>query len=283
MSNEIELEEGFVKITGLKIIFILVVFIAAVLAIVPLYINPIAQKIVEQRVYPIFQNRLKIGSINISLFRWIVELKDIELLQPEGFGNGNLLKAESLQSNFEILPLFRNRLPFKNIRIIRPEFTIIMTRDEKINTDYIFSSKTDSSERGDALAATVTSSVPAAKESSAPAAPDGSSKPFTLHINNLVVKDGTLTIYNYKTRSQEPTILLTELNIKIEDVAFPNTTDTKTAFSITASLTSSQHKAPVKFTGEGLLFKKLLNLTAQGKIENIDLADYYYYMVMQKA
>ena len=258
-------------------LLIFVVIILAVLAIVPFYINPIAQRIVEQRVYPIFQNRLKIGSVNISLFRWMVELKDVELLQPEGFGKGNLLKAASLQSNFEILPLFRNSLPFKNITIIKPEFTVIMTRDEKINTDYIFSSKTDSLERGEVLEATNTSSVLPAKESSFPVASENSPEPFTLHINNLVVKDGTLTIYNYKTRSQDPTIVLTELNIEIEDVAMPNTADVKTAFTITASLTSSQHKAPLKCTGEGLLFKKQLTLTAQNKIDNIDLSDYYYY------
>jgi uncharacterized protein involved in outer membrane biogenesis len=265
------------KIFGFKTLFIIFAIILVTLAIVPFFINPIAQRIVEQRVYPVFKNRLKIGSVNISLFRWIVELKDVELLQPEGFGKGNLLKAESLQSNFEILPLFENRLPFKNITIIKPDFTVIMTRDEKINTDYIFSSKTDSTERGDALEATVTSSVLPAKESSAPTSSDNSSKPFTLQINNLVAKDGTFTIYNYKTRSQEPTIALTELHIEIEDVAVPNTKDVKTTFTITASLTSSQHKAPMKCTGEGLLFKKLLTLTAQSKIDNIDLSDYYYF------
>ncbi len=164
------------KMKGLKILFILIaiviVVLAVILAIIPFYINPIAQRIVAQRVYPIFQNRLKIGSINISLFRWIIELKDVELLQPEGFGKGNLLKAASLQSNFEIVPFFRNHLPFNNITIIKPEFTVIITRDEKINTDYIFSSKTDNPELVDALEKTATSSVQPGKESSTPAAPD---------------------------------------------------------------------------------------------------------------
>jgi uncharacterized protein involved in outer membrane biogenesis len=265
------------KITALKVLLILIAITLVILAILPFYINPIAQKIVEQRVYPIFQNRLRIGSVNISLFRWIVELKDIELLQPEGFGNGCLLKAASLQSNFEIVPFFRNHLPFNNITIIKPEFTIIITRDEKVNTDYIFSSKTDNPELVAALEKTVTSSVQPEKESSTPAAPDTSSKLFTLHINNLVVKNGDLTIYNYKTRSQDPTIVLTDLNIEIEDVAVPNTTDVKTAFTLTSSLTSSQHKAPLKCSGEGLLFKKKLTLTAQSTIDNIDLSDYYYF------
>jgi|GEM_PF-1616889 len=269
------------KMKGLKILFILIaiviVVLAAILAIIPIYINPIAQKIVEQRVYPIFQNRLKVGSVNISFFRWLIELKDVELLQPEGFGQGNLLKASSLQSSFEILPFFRNHLPFNNITINKPEFTVIITRDEKINTDYIFSSKTDNPELVDALEKTVTSSVQPGKESSPAAAPYDSSKPFTLHINNLVVKDGTFTIYNYKTRSQDPTIVLTELNIEIEDIVFPNTKDAKSSFTITAALTSSQHKAPMKCTGEGLLFKKQSTLTAQSKIDNIDLSDYYYF------
>ena len=36
------------KITGLKILFILVAIIIVILAILPFYINPIAQRIVEQ-------------------------------------------------------------------------------------------------------------------------------------------------------------------------------------------------------------------------------------------
>ena len=108
------------KITGLKILFILVAIIIVILAILPFYINPIAQKIVEQRVYPIFQNRLKVGSVNISFFRWMVELKDVELLQPEGFGKGNLLKIASLQSNFEIAPFFRNHCPLETLKLSSP-------------------------------------------------------------------------------------------------------------------------------------------------------------------
>jgi uncharacterized protein involved in outer membrane biogenesis len=269
------------KIPGLKIIFMLIaiviVVLAAILAIIPIYINPIAQRIVEQKVYPIFQNRLKVGSVNISFFRWLIELKDVELQQPEGFGEGNLLKIASLQSNFEISPFFRNHLPFGNIEIIKPEVTLIITRDEKINTDYIFPKKTGSSERGDAVEATAASSVPPAKESPAPAATDTSSWSFSLDINNLSIKDGILRIYNYKTRSQDPTIVLTELNIEIEDIVFFNTKDTKSSFTITAALTSSQHKSPLNCSGEGLLFKKQLTITAQSKIDNIDLSDYYYF------
>ena len=168
-------------------------------------------------------------------------------------------------------------MPFGNIKIIKPEVTLIITRDEKINTDYIFPKKTGSPERGDAVEATAASSVPPAKESPAPATTDTSSGSFSLDINNLSIKDGILRIYNYKTRSQDPTIVLTELNIEVENIVFPNTKDTKSSFTITAALTSSRHKAPINCYGEGLLFKKQLTLTAQSTIDNIDLSDYYYF------
>jgi hypothetical protein len=92
-----------------------------------------------------------------------------------------------------------------------------------------------------------------------------------------VIKDGTFTIYNYKTRSQAPTIVLTEMNIQIKNVSVPNTNNVKTTFTGTALLTSQQHKSPIVCSGDGLLFAKPSVFNAQSTIANIDLSDYYYF------
>ena len=134
------------KISGFKIFLAIVAIILVILAIVPVYINPIAQRMIEKNVYPIFENRLKIGTVNISLLLWMVELKDIELRQPEDFGDGAMFKAASIKGYFSAIPVLDNQLSLRDISVINPEFTLILTRDEKINTDYVITSESSAAD-----------------------------------------------------------------------------------------------------------------------------------------
>ena len=164
------------KISGFKILLAIVAIILVILAIVPLYINPIAQRIVEKNIYPVFENRLKIGSVNISLLLWMVELKDIELHQPEGFGGGTLFKAASIKGYFSAIPLLDNQLSLRDITVVNPEFILILTHDEKINTDYIIASKPEAPD-------TKPSPAENKKNTSPSSSVESDSKPFTVTIS----------------------------------------------------------------------------------------------------
>jgi hypothetical protein len=259
------------KISGLKIILIIAAIILVILAIVPLYINPLAHRLIEQNVYPFFENRLKIGSVNVSLLLWMVELKDIELRQPAGFGDIPMLKASSIKGYFSALPVLNNQLSLRDIAVINPEFTLILRRDEKINTDYIIASKPENPDTKQSAIAikdkNLTSSVPA----------ESAAKPFTVTISQLDIKNGTFTMYNQKIRRNDPTLVISDLKITVKDLVSPNAGNTKTTFTISGSLTSKQNKAPLSGSGEGLFFKKPFALDAKIKIKNIDLSDYYYF------
>jgi hypothetical protein len=265
------------KISCLKIFLVIAAIIIAVLAIVPFFINPIAQRIVEKNVYPVFENRLKIGSVNISLLLWMVELKDIELRQPAGFGDGAMLKASSIKGYFSAIPVLGNELSLRDITVIKPEFTIILTRDKKINTDYIIVSKPGDAESHKESDTESTANTVNEKTSSSSVPAGSSTTPFSVAINRLDITNGTYIMYDHTLRSDKPTLVVSELNISLKDILMPNVEDTQTVFTITGSLTSKQRKSPVNCSGDGVFFKKPFTLTAQNKIDNIGLSDYYYF------
>ena len=266
------------KISWLKIFLIIIVVIIALLAMLPVFINPIAQRIVEQNVYPLFKNRLKVGSIDISFLRGMVELKDTELQQPPGFSDGDLLQCKSVKVWIALFPLLRNHLLLRQVIITDPEVTVIQTKHNTVNTDYIISGKAEEHHKEP----TVKNELPAPPVPSSPAPPDtsdSSAKAFTIHLNSLTIINAAITQYNYKIRSKLPTLLISDLNVKINNFDFPNNSDTKTLFNFNGNFSSTEGpKAPVTCNGEGVFLTKALSLNAKNVIENLSLPAFAYFM-----
>ena len=254
------------KVFVFKMFLIIVAIILVILAILPVYFDPIARKIVEQKVYPIFANRLKIGSVKISFLRSMVELEDIELKQPEGFGDGNLLKVKSLQARVALLPFFKNNILLRAITVNNPEVIVIKTRDNKINTDYILA---EQKEDGKVHEKTAKTTAPA----------NTAARPFTMNLGSLSINKAAVTLYDYKIRQKQPALMLTDITVEVKDVDNPNNSNTRTRFSINGNITSTQgNKAPFKCAGEGIIFTRPSSITAKNTIENLPLADYAYFM-----
>lgn len=265
------------KKTGLKIFLFLMGVLVVAFAVLPFFLNPIVQKIIEQKVYPLFGNRLTVAEVSISLFRRMAELKEVALLQPDGFGSGHLLKIASLKGYFSLMPLLNNHLSLRDITITKPVVTLILTRDKKINTDYILPQQPREN-----AAYTTTDSHSAAVQAhnnllAAPAVTATAKKIFTVVINQLTIVDGTYIMYDQRIRSRDPTLVIADLKITLKDIAMPHAQAPPSAFALTASLTSPQHTSPITCNGEGRFFTKPLFLNAQSKIDNIDLSDYYYF------
>jgi hypothetical protein len=264
------------KIFGFKMLFILFAIIVVILAILPVYIDPIAKKFVEQEVYPIFANRLKIGSVKVSLLRSMVEFENIELQQPEGFGEGKVLKIKSLKTWVSLLPLLNRHILLQDISITAPEVTIIKTRDNKFNTDYILpkEEKTENEKSEDSNI--VDSSTPSAIT---PTSSEKSSNPFSLHLNKLSINAATITHYDYKIRPNQPVLTLSDLSLHVKDVNYPNKTNTKTIFSFKGTLISDKkNKSPFSCDGDGVVLTTPSHIKANNSIDSLQLADYVYFM-----
>jgi len=80
---------------GLKILLTVIAVILICLIGLQIGISPLAKKIVSQKVSPLFGDKLKIGSIGISIFRGSLIIKDIKLLQPPGFSKKKLSGSKS--------------------------------------------------------------------------------------------------------------------------------------------------------------------------------------------
>jgi AsmA protein len=128
------------KHIGLKIILSIVILIVAVLAVLPFFINPIADSLVKQQVAAKFGNKLKIGSVTVSFLTGaVVKVNQIELAEAPGYGKGSLVKAGSINIRVALMPLLKKQLIIHDITIVRPDIHIIQYRNGNMNLDYYLS------------------------------------------------------------------------------------------------------------------------------------------------
>ncbi len=84
------------------------------------------------KVSSIVGQRIDIGDISFSLSTGI-NLRDIEILNPEGFIPGKLLKIKRISLDLKYRELLEGRLHFSNISLYAPELTIIKDSEGRLN------------------------------------------------------------------------------------------------------------------------------------------------------
>ena len=177
---------------ALKILLTVIAVILICLIGLQIGISPLVKKIVSQKVSPLFGDKLKIGSIGISIFRGSLIIKDIKLLQPPGFSKENFLEAKAIRVRIALLPLLKKQLVVHGITILRPTVNLVQLKNGKINSTYFLSK--------------IKKSSPKSNKST-------SQKPsFDLHLNRLALRKGKVAFYSYRMSSQQPSVLLANLN-----------------------------------------------------------------------
>ena len=240
---------------GLKILLTVIAVILICLIGLQISISPLAKKIVSQKVSPLFGDKLKIGSIGISIFRGSLIIKDIKLLQPPGFSKENFLEAKAIRVRIAILPLLRKQLIVHGITILQPTVNLVQLKNGKINSTY-FLSKTKK---------------PSPKSNKSPS----QKSPFNLHLNRLVIRKGKVSFYSYRMSSQQPTFLLANLNLSLKDVNIPNEKNISSPFSL-KGIIASPHPATIESKGEGIFLGGPISFQAKTRIKKIAINDFNY-------
>ena len=235
----------------LKILLIMIVIILICLTGLQIAINPLAKKIVSQKITPLFGDKLTIGSIGISIFRGSVIIKNIELLQPPGFTEGNFLKTQAVLVRVALLPLLKKQLVIYGITIVQPEINLVQLRNGRINTTYFLSKMGKASSS-------------ASQE-----------KSFNLNLNRLSIRKGKVVFYGYKMSSKQPTFLLTDLNLNLKDVNIPNEKNTTSSFSLSGTIASA-HPATIHSNGSGVFLAGPVSFQAETEIKKISPGDFDY-------
>ena len=166
---------------GLKILLTVIAVILIASIGLQIGISPLVKKIVSQKISPLLGDKLKIGSIGISIFRGSIVIKDIQLQQPPGFSEENFLEAKAIRLRIALLPLLKKQLVVYGITILKPTINLVQLKNGKINSTYFLSKIKKSSPKSN--------KSPSQKS------------PLNLHLNRLVIRKGKVAFYSYKMSS----------------------------------------------------------------------------------
>ena len=245
---------------GLKILLTVIVVVVICLTGLQIGISPLAKKIVSQKVSPLFGDKLKIGSIGISIFRGSLIIKDIKLLQPPGFSKENFLEAKAIRVRIALLPLLKKQLVVHGITILKPTINLVQLKNGKINSTYFLSK--------------IKKSSPKSNKSPSQKSPSQKSS-FNLHLNRLTIRKGKAAFYSYKMSSQQPTFLLANLNLCLKNVNIPNEKNISSPFSL-KGIIASPHPATVESKGKGIFLGGPISFQAKTRIKKITINDFNY-------
>jgi uncharacterized protein involved in outer membrane biogenesis len=131
-----------------KIMLFVVIVIVAVIALVFAFRNVIAKQVAERLVATRTDYGLRIGSLNVSPFKGALSSKNIEILNPPGFSDKQMLVVPNAQIDVDTGSLFRDQKHFKNVVIDLKEVMLVKNKDGKFNFQPITEKKQPPAAKG---------------------------------------------------------------------------------------------------------------------------------------
>jgi hypothetical protein len=230
---------------------ILSVLILAVFA-AEAYLGPLAKAIVLRQAAPVFGDGLKVGTIDISLWRGSIIIREVRLAQPKRFEPGDLLQTSSIRVRTELLPLFRQQLIVKSIVIDRPEINLIQAADGDLNlSDYL------------------------AKFAAKPAAASGADPSFGVRLDQFRINGGRFSFSSPRLTPRRPAFLLTDSRLDLRHLNLPNPNHDVSPFAFRATI-ASKHPARLRVEGNGVFGGGSLRFNANTRISDLELADFAF-------
>ncbi len=216
------------------------------------YLGPLAKVIVTRQAAPVFGDGLTVGTIDISLWRGSIIIREVSLMQPARFGQGYLLQTPSIRVQAELLPLFRQQLIVKSIVIDRPEINLIQAADGDLNlSDYLsgFNAK--------------------------PVAASGADPSFGVRLDKFRINGGRFSFSSPRLTPRQPAFLLTDSRLELRNLNLPNPNHSVSSFAFRATIASG-HPARLRTEGEGVFGGDSLRFNANIHISDLELADFAF-------
>ncbi len=119
-----------VKIS-LYIIVVLIVLLAAIRLILPVA----AVKIANRKLPELLNTEASLGSLKLGLLSGYVAIRDLRIAQPEGFGEGDLLRVPELRVKVSLASLFSSPLIVEEVALTDWEVNVVKNRDGMMNVE----------------------------------------------------------------------------------------------------------------------------------------------------
>jgi len=216
----------------LKILVILVIIVVCL----ALAKNFLLKKGIETTVKALTGLPLKIGSFKFGILDTTIDIKDLQLHNPEGFSDQMMLDMPEIYIDYEFGSLLKKKLHVHEMRINVREFAIV--KNEKGETNL------------DALKAVQTKKGEGKKAKKGEKKSSQKDEAFDIQIDLIELKLGKVS---YKDYSKEGAPSIKEFNLNLDE-RFENVTDLKSLVGIIVfkSLTNTTIGALVNFDIKGL-------------------------------
>lgn len=88
---------------------------------------------VEQGVKAVTGLTLKVKSIKVGVFKTYLDIKELRLLNPEGYLEEVMIDIHEIYADYEFLPLLKKNIHIKEARLYLKELNIVRDREGRIN------------------------------------------------------------------------------------------------------------------------------------------------------
>ena len=152
--------------------------------------------------------KLKIGGFRVGMLNTLIDIRNLRILNPEGFKDKNMLNMPEIYVDYDLGAIFRGKVHLTETRINMQEFTVVKNEKGKLNLDSL-------------------KVVQAQKSGSKPAEKAGAKAP-EIQIDKLRLKIGKVLYKDYSAGG-EPSIK--EFNVNVDE-QYTNITNPYTLVSL---------------------------------------------------
>ena len=116
MAKKTKKKFSFIRFIIKSLLWLLLILIIA-LVCVYYYLGTIVRHAVNQYVPPITGTTASVGSVDLSLLKGQIEIKDLQIGNPEGFSSNNILDLGRIYVTFEPKSVFTDKIIIKSVLI----------------------------------------------------------------------------------------------------------------------------------------------------------------------
>lgn len=115
----------------LYVIVVLIVLVVAIRLVLPVA----AVKIANRKLPEMLNTEASLGSLKLGLLSGYVAIRELRIAQPEGFGEGDLLRVPELRVKISLSSLFSLPLTVEEVALTDWEVNVVKNRDGVMNVE----------------------------------------------------------------------------------------------------------------------------------------------------
>ncbi|MBP5534330.1 MAG: hypothetical protein J6Y03_02345 [Alphaproteobacteria bacterium] len=100
-----------------KILFWLILLLIVALMCIYYYLGTIVREGVNRYVPPVTGTTASVGSVNLALLKGEIEIKELQIGNPEGFSSNDIINLERIYVTFEPKSVFTDKIIIKSVLI----------------------------------------------------------------------------------------------------------------------------------------------------------------------